>query len=526
MKPKVLVTDPVAQDGLDLVARSAQVDVRHGLPPADIKACIGDYAGLMVRSETKVTGDIIEAGRNLQIIARAGVGVDNIDVEAATRCGVVVVNAPLANTISAAEHTMGLILSLARYIPQAHVAFQQGKWDRKTFVGVELRGKTLGLVGLGKVGSALAKRAQSFDMRVLAYDPFISVEVAKGLGVELAALDEVLRHSDFISIHTPLTSSTQGLIGAKELSLLKPSARIVNAARGGIVDEAALLQALNDGKIAGAALDVYTSEPPKDMALFRHPRLICTPHLAASTVEAQASVAVDVAEEVIAVLEGRPPRYAVNVPAMPPDVASVVRPFYPVAAIVGRLVTQLADGQWASLHIKYEGDIGAYDCSVLKAALLQGLLEPVTGERVNVVNATQVAARRGLRIVEHKDTLSQDYGNLVTAELTTSEGVTAAASTLMRGKPHIVRVNNYWFDLVPDDAYLLFCDHKDRPGLIGNVGNVTGAADINISSMHVSRVQPRGQALMVLGLDEALNEEQLKGILAIPGIYTAKVVKL
>ncbi|MBI2866217.1 MAG: phosphoglycerate dehydrogenase [Chloroflexi bacterium] len=527
MRPRVLVTDPVAQDGLDLLGRHAQVDVKLGLPPAEIRACIGEYSALMVRSETRVTADIIEAGSKLQVIARAGVGVDNIDVEAATRHGIVVVNAPLANTISAAEHAMGLMLALARNIPQAHSRLQQGEWDRRSFLGVELRGKVLGLVGLGKVGTAVAKRAQAFDMRVLAYDPFVSVEAARALGVELVPLEELLRRADFASVHTPLTPATRGLLGAKELAMMKPSARLVNTARGGIVDEEALLQALKEGRLAGAALDVFVSEPLPDPARLQHPRLVVTPHLAASTVEAQASVAVDVAEEVIAVLEDRPPRYAVNVPYMPPDVASVVQPYIPVAILVGHLVSQLSEGQWASLHIKYEGDIGSYDCAVLKAALLQGLLEPVTGEeRVNLVNAQQVAARRGLRIVEHKDTLCRDYGNLVTGELTTSAGVTSAASTLMRGRPHIVRVNDYWLDLLPEDAYMLFCDHRDRPGLIGAVGNITGVADINISSMHVSRVQPRGQALMVLGLDEALGPDQLQAILSIPDVYTAKLVKL
>jgi len=523
---KVLVADPIASDGVEVLRTQAEVDVKTGLSPAELIDIIGEYDALVVRSETQVTAEVIEAGKRLQVVGRAGVGVDNINLEAATRKGIVVVNVPAGNTISTSEHTIALMLALARSIPQANASLKSGKWARSNFIGIELCDKTLGIIGLGKVGSEVAKRANALEMRVIAYDPFVSVEHARNLGVEMVSLEELLKRSDFISPHIPLTSQTKNMIGAKQLALVRPTVRFINCARGDIIDEAALLKAIEENRVAGAAFDVFSQEPVTDSPLFRSDKIIVTPHLAASTAEAQTNVALGVAEQIVAVLNGEPARYAVNAPLFTQETISMVAPFLEIVSIMGKLVTQLAEGQLETITIKYEGEIANYDTSTLKAAIIGGLLELITEERVNLVNANFIAQSRGLKIVEQKGSIAENYANLVTVEATTSAGITTVAGTLLRGEPHIVRVNSYWIDLVPTGGYWLFSDHRDRPGLIGTVGSVTGNADINISSMQVSRLKPRGQALMVLGLDELLPPAQQEQLLAIPDVYTVKVVKL
>lgn len=523
---KVLVAEPIAEEGLDILRKQAEVDVSLGLKREELISIIGEYEALLVRSETKVTAEVIEAGERLHVIARAGVGVDNIDVDSATRRGIVVVNAPAANTISAAEHTIGLMFALARHIPQAHAHLSGGAWLRQNFLGVEVKNKKLGIIGLGNVGSEVARRVKGLQMRVIAYDPFISPDYACNLGVELVSLETLLKESDFITLHLPLTLGAKGIIGAKELSIVKPSVRLINCARGGLIDEEALLQAIEEGRVAGAAIDVFTQEPPMDNPLLKCKDIIVTPHLGASTAEAQTGVAVDVAEQVVAVLQGQPARYAVNAPLIPPEVLSVLAPYIEVASGVGRVVAQLAEGQMSSIDIGYDGEIANYDLTVLKAAVLGGLLEGISDERINIVNANFIAQRRGLGVTEHKNPGCENYTSLITVSLTASAGVTIVAATVIRGELHIVRVNDYWIDLVPKGGYFLFSDHQDRPGLIGAVGMITANADINISSMQLSRLKPRGQALMVLELDEPLGEEQIQQILSIPDVYTAKVVKL
>jgi D-3-phosphoglycerate dehydrogenase len=523
---KVLVADPIAPEGIEILKKHAEVDVKTGLKPEELISIIGEYEGLMVRSETKVTAKVIEAGKKLQVIARAGVGIDNIDVEAATQRGIVVVNAPTANTMAAAEHSVALMLALARHIPQAHDSLKSGAWKRQNFVGVEVRNKTLGIVGLGNVGSEVARRVQGFQMRVLGYDPYVSPEHARNLRVELVPLEQIIREADFITLHLPLTPQSKNMIGAKELSLMKPTVRIINCARGGLIDEQALDQALRDGKVAGAALDVFAQEPPKDSPLLNNEKVIVTPHLGASTQEAQANVAIDAAEQIISVLNGQPVRYAVNAPLISAEMMPILAPYVRVATAVGRMIAQLGEGQMSSIDIGYEGEISKYDLTAVKAAVIGGLLQEISEERINVVNANLVAKRRGLRVTEHKDSACENYTSLITVAVTTSAGVATCAGTVMRGELHIVRVNDYWIDIVPKGGYFLFSDHRDRPGIIGAVGNVTGSSDINVSSMQLARLKPRGQALMVLELDETLNEAQIKQILAIPDIYTAKLVKL
>ncbi|MBA7633411.1 D-3-phosphoglycerate dehydrogenase [subsurface metagenome] len=363
-------------------------------------------------------------------------------------------------------------------------------------------------------------------MKLTAYDPFISVDHARNLKVELVSLEQLLKESDFITLHLPMTATTKGIIGTKELATVKPTVRIINCGRGGLVDEEALAKAINEKRVAGAAIDVFVKEPTTESALFENDNVIVTPHLGASTTEAQAKVAKDAAEQIVSVFKGQPARYAVNAPLIPPESLSILAPFIKAASTVGKLVSQLVEGQMNAIQIKYEGEISNYETNVLKASVLSGLLEEISEERVNIINANVVATRRGLSVVEEKKAGCENYASLINATASTSAGVTTVAGTVMRGELHIVKVNNYWLDIVPTGGYFLFTDHLDRPGLISAVSKVTGDADVNISSMHVGRLKPRGQALMILALDEALSEEQLGQILSIPGVYTAKLVRL
>lgn len=524
--PRILVSDPIAQEGLVLLKQSHDVDVRPGLARDELKRILPDYEALVVRSETRVTADVIEAGIRLQVIGRAGVGVDNIDLEAATRRGIAVVNAPTGNTLAAAEHTMALLLALARHIPQANASLRIGEWKRSAFVGVELRNKVLGIVGLGRVGSEVARRAASFNMRLLGYDPFVSPDYARNLGVEVTSLEDLFRRSDFITLHTPLTDATKSLVGKEELKIMKPGVRLVNASRGGIIDEEALYQALEKGHVAGAALDVFVKEPPGESPLIVHPRVIATPHLGASTAEAQQEVAREVAQEVLAVLGGRPARSTVNLPFLPPDVHKVVAPYLETATTLGKLVTQLAEGQFVSLSLRYSGELANYDTSMLKSAALVGLLGGVTEERLNLVNAGVIAAQRGLRILEEKSTAAEGYPSLIILELKTQQASIVLGGTRIQQETHIVRANDYALDVVPSSPYLLFIDHQDRPGMIGALGAITGRHDINIAFMAVGRQAPRGKAMMVVGLDDPIPEAVMQEIRAIPHMGSAKLAEL
>jgi D-3-phosphoglycerate dehydrogenase len=389
-------------------------------------------------------------------------------------------------------------------------------------VGTEVRDKTLGIIGLGNVGSEVAKRAQAFEMHVVAYDPFISPRYARNLKVDLVSLEQLLKEADFVSLHAPLTATTRKLIGAAELAKLKPSARIINCARGGLVDEEAVAKAVKEGKIAGAAFDVFSDEPVMESPLFKEEKIIVTPHLGASTIEAQASAAKDIAEQLIAVLQGKPSKYAVNAPHIAPELI----PFINAASITGSLASQLMEGQISSTHIKYSGEMTNYDCSPIRAAAISGLLQQAVEERINLVNANFIAIQRGLKISEEKEVTCQNYSNLLTVKVDTNVGATTISGTVRDNETHIVQVDNFWMDIVPTGGYFLFCGHRDRPGLIGAIGNITGKANINISAMHLSRLQLRGQALAILALDEPLNEEQRQEVLALPEVYTVKAVKL
>ncbi|KTB48480.1 D-3-phosphoglycerate dehydrogenase [Dehalogenimonas alkenigignens] len=523
---KVLVADALSPAGIERLKAVAEVDVKTGLKPDELIAAIGDYDALLVRSQTQVTADVIKAGKNLQIIGRAGVGVDNIDMKAATEAGIIVVNAPTGNTISAAEHTMALMLALARHIPRANACLKGGAWERNKFLGTELRGKTLGVIGLGNIGSEVAKRARAFEMKVIGFDPFVSAERAKNMQIELATLERIYKEADFITLHVPLTAQTKNMVGAKELAMMKPTARIINAARGGLIDEEALVAAVNARKLAGAAIDVFIKEPCTDNVCFAVENIVVTPHLGASTAEAQDLATSDVVDQVIDIFSGAPARYAVNAPFIAIESLPVINPFIKVANTVGRLLSQLAEGQMTAINIRYSGEIAGYDTRALKALVLGGILEQISEERVNMVNADIVAARRGMNITEQKEAACDNYASMITVEAVTSGGNTTVAGTIMRGETHIVRIDQYWIDIVPTGGYFLFADHRDRPGLIGAVGSITGQSDVNVSYMHLSRLKPRGQALMILALDEALPESGLKQVRALEGVQTAKLVKL
>lgn len=525
-RPRILIADPIAPEGIEMLRGAGDVDVNTGLAADALIGIIGNYDALVVRSETKVTRPVIEAATRMQVVGRAGVGVDNIDLDAATERGVIVVNAPQGNTIAAAEHTLALLMSLARHIPQADASMRAGKWDRKSYLGTEIRGKTLGIVGLGKIGSEVARRAVAMEMRVLAHDPFVPVERARALGVESVDFEQLIMLSDFISVHPPLTAATQGMIGEAEIARMKDGVRLINVARGGIIDEAALAAAVASGKVAGAAIDVFTAEPPKDNPLIGDPRIIVTPHLGASTAEAQERVAVDVAEQIVEVLAGKPARYAVNAPMLAPETLQVIQPYMAAAEMLGAVATQLVTGKLESIEIEYYGEIAEHDITPLRASVIRGLLRPISEENVNMVNASLVAQSRGWNIEERKRTSHDTFINLIHVKVGTSEAEVTVGGTVEHGHPNIVIINGLDMDLGPEPGtFLLACDNEDRPGMIGRVGTLLGTWDINIQSMQVGRRGRRGRALMAIAVDECPTPEQLDAIEAIDGIYNVRLVR-
>lgn len=522
--PKILVTDAIAQDGVDLLSTEADVDVQLRPSPEELVKLIRGYDALIVRSGTKVTKDVIGAADTLKVIGRAGSGVDNIDLDAATQRGVVVVNAPTGNTLSAAEQTIALMFALARQLPQAYTSLRSGKWERQKFIGVELRGKTLGLIGLGNVATEVARRVRGMDMHIISHDPYVSAEKAQSLGVELVSEDEVFTQADFISLHIRLTPQTSNLIDDEHLAKVKPGVRIINTARGELVDEAALIRALDDGRVAGAAIDVFREEPPGENPLLSHDKVIVTPHLGALTEEAQERAAIDVAGEVLAVLRGEPARYAVNAPLVSAETMKVLRPFFEVSERIASLATQLSDGQLQSVDIEYLGDIANHDTTPLKAAVIKGLLAPVSEENVTIVNANIIAEQRGLRITERKGP-SEDYTNLLTVRLDTDSGATTVAGSVIHDETHIKRINEFSIDLPLENEFLVICRNLDRPGMIGAVGTLLGEHEINIRIMKVSP-EVRGHAMMVLGLNEEISPELLRKLESIPDLHSARLAKI
>ncbi|MCH9055652.1 phosphoglycerate dehydrogenase [Synechococcus sp. PCC 6717] len=526
--PKVLVSDPIEQVGLDLLAQVAQVDVKVGLSSEELIKIIPEYDALMIRSGTKVTKDVIEAASQLKIIGRAGVGVDNVDVPAATRKGIMVVNSPEGNTIAAAEHTLALMLSLARHIPDANASVKGGEWDRKRYTGVEIYKKTLGIIGLGKIGSHVATVARAMGMKLLAYDPYLSTERADQLGCRLVELDVLFAESDFITLHLPKTPETQHLINANTIAKMKPTARIINCARGGIINESDLAAALKAGKLAGAALDVFENEPLEPDSVLRSLGMeaILTPHLGASTEEAQVNVAIDVAEQIRDVLLGLPARSAVNIPGLRPDLLEQLSPYMQLAETLGNLVGQLAGGRVEALEVRLQGELATNDSQPIVIAALKGLLSPALRERVNYVNAGLEAKERGIRVVETRDESQRDYaGSLTLIAKSSSESRSVSGALLGHSELRITSIDDFPISVSPT-RYMLLTLHRDMPGIIGKIGSQLGSFNVNIASMQVGRKMVRGNAVMVISLDDPLPEGLLEEILKVPGIRDAYIVNL
>jgi D-3-phosphoglycerate dehydrogenase len=509
---RVLVTERLSDQGIELLRKDFQVDVRPELAQGDLTGAIGPYDALIIRSATRVTAEVLESAPNLKVVARAGIGLDNVDVDAATRHGVMVVNAPTSNVISAAEHAMALLLAQARNVPQAHASLRSGGWERARWEGIELAGKTLGLVGLGRVGTLVAQRAQGFGMRVIAYDPYVSADRAKEIGVDvMPSLEALLVQSDFVSIHLPRSQETEGLIGERALSLMKPGARLVNTSRGGIVDEEALAKAIEDGRLGGAALDVFATEPATDSPLFGLDQVVVTPHLGASTKEAQDKAGTTVAEMVRLGLKGEFVPYAVNVLAGS-EVSEIVRPFVPLAEHLGAILAGLASGGVRDVVASYLGRIAESDTRVLTLGVLKGILARTVNEPVSFVNAPTLAKERGLTVSEMRSTVSQDYVSLISLRADTDETPVTVTGTLIgRRSERVVGVDGFDIEISPS-SHMVFFTYVDRPGIIGKVGTILGENDVNIATMDVGRKKVGGEALMGLTVDTPVPSAVLERI--------------
>ncbi len=525
-RPRVLVADSIADDGVERLRERFDVDVFTGQKPDELLARIGDYDAMVVRSETKVGADHVAAAKRMRIIGRAGVGVDNIDVDAASHAGILVVNAPAGNTIAAAEHTVAMMMALARNIPQANRSLLGGKWDRKSYMGFQLRGKTLGVVGLGAIGSEVAKRAQGLEMEVMAFDPMVSRERAEMINVEIMELDELCRRSDVITVHVPLMAATKHLFDAKRLGTCKTGVFLVNVARGGIYDEAAVLEGLDSGKVAGFALDVFESEPPPaDSALLNHPRVVATPHLGASTEEAQVGVAADVVDQIITVLGGGPARWAVNAPTVLPEDMQALQPFVALGEKLGSLYAQAGADGVETVELEFTGELSRHDVSYVTAAVLRGLLIPYTEDRVNVVNARLIATARGIAVEELRTSGRGEFADLLTMTVKGKGAPFTAAATVLPQGPRLVRLGDFRIDVQPEGRFLLTY-HDDRPGVIGKVGSALGEANINIAALQLGRDAPRGSAVMIVQVDEEVPEDVRARLNQIEGMSEIRYVEL
>ncbi|HLB70129.1 MAG: phosphoglycerate dehydrogenase [Candidatus Methanoperedens sp.] len=521
---KVLVSDPIAEQGIEILRKEVDVDIATGLEPSELIKRIGNYEALIVRSETQVTKDVINAGKKLKIIGRAGVGVDNIDVNAATERGIIVVNAPEGNTISASEHTIAMMMALSRNIPQANASLKSKKWDRKKFMGVEVRDKVLGVVGLGRIGSEVVKRAQGLEMRILAYDPFISQERAKDLGVELTTVEDIVRRSDYITVHTPLTKETKDIISTREFGIMKRGARIINCARGGIINEEALAKAVKDGIVSGAAVDVFTREPPFDNPLLELDRVIVTPHLGASTEEAQINVAVTVAEQILNIHQELPVKNAINMPYVKAEVMKILEPYFPLAEKMGKLGTQLI-GNYEKVEVSYCGEISDQNVAPLTLAVLKGLLEPVLGAGVNYVNAPTIAKERKIKVIESKSKTVVGYPSQISIRLSKKGEERKISGTVIGKEPRVVQIDEYMIDVIPS-GYMIVTKIEDHPNIIGPCCMILGKNEINIAGMQVGRIKIGGEAIMLLNIDSDVSDEVLDEIKTVNGIIDAKRIVL
>lgn len=511
----ILAADGIANEGIELLRENFAVEVRDKISHEELLEIIPKFDALIVRSASKVTADVIERAANLKIIGRAGVGVDNIDIQAATERGIIVINSPDGNTIAATEHTFAMMLAVSRNIPQANQIMHAGGWDRKKFIGVELRNKTLAIIGLGKIGAGVAKRAQSFDMNVIAYDPFISDERAKNLGVRLVSLDELFKIADFITVHMPLTNSTRNMISLSQMRNMKPTVRLINCARGGIINENDLTTALQEKIIAGAAIDVFENEPlAEDSPLRTLPNIILTPHLGASTVEAQIGVSVDVAKGIIDALNNRPVATAVNLPHIPGHILEKLAPYLDLAERLGRTITGMSKEPISSVQVKVNGKIADMNSSLISTAVLKGMLTAALDTNVNLVNANILAAERGIHLSEIKSSIARDFANVVTV----SANGNFVTGTLFGNEGRIVSINNFRVDVDPH-ARILICPHINRPGVIGLVGTLLAKHGVNISGMQVGKTAIEGTSLMVLTIDNPLQANVLAEMKALDPIF-------
>jgi D-3-phosphoglycerate dehydrogenase len=527
---RILVVEPVAQAGIDVLAGAHETDVRLQLERADLLRALvaeGGWDALVVRSQTRVDAELLAAAApRLSAVGVASVGTDRIDLEAATRAGVMVVNAPTGNTIAAAEHTMALMLAMHRRIPAADASLRSGAWDRGRFTGAELRNRTLGIIGLGKIGKAVARRANGFEMRVLAHDPYLTAEQAAEHGAKLVGLLELLQRSDVITVHTPLTPQTRGLIGRAEIEAMKTGTRLLNVARGGIVDEVALSDALTAGHLAAAAVDVYASEPmAPDNPLRGAPNTVLTPHLGASTAEAQDRVAVEMAEQLLEALAGVTPIYAVNAPAVAADVAPRLRPYVELGRRLAILARQLSPVAFDCVSLTYAGEIGAWDPSPIRTAVLAGILEAVTDQRVNAVNADLVAAERGLSVREARTDTSGAWASLLSLEAGEGQDALRLSGSTAHGRPHLAAVDGFEID-AELAGRMLVTRHRDQPGIVGAVGTILAKAAVNISSLELSRLSEHGEAMMFVSVDQAVSEPVLQALQGVPGMLEVRVVEL
>ncbi len=525
---KVLVLDGVSEEGLAPLRRSPGIEVVIGgkMSEDELAGVISGYDALIVRSATRVTAKIIEGAERLKAIGRAGVGVDNIDLEAATRKGVLVVNAPDGNTIAATEHTIAMMLALARNIPQAVGKMKEGVWDKKAFLGVELRGKVLGILGLGRIGSAVARRAQALEMEVVAYDPYITEEKAASLAVGLADLEELYRRADFITIHMPKTKDSYHMIDDRAISLMKAGVRIINCARGGVIDEDALYRAMVEGKVAGAALDVFEKEPNTESPLLALPNFIATPHLGASTREAQLNVAVDVSEEIVAALTGNLVKNTVNMPSLSPKTLAVVKPYLGLAEKLGRFQAHLVTGRVRKVEVVYSGDFSGMEVAPVTTAVLKGLLDPILQETVNFVNASLLAKSRGIQVQQSVDGQEEGYSSLITVKVFTDKEERVISGTLFGSNdPRIVMIDGYRVDAYPG-GFMFHVQHTDKPKVAGSVATLIGDHNINIAAMQVGRKEAGGRAIMLISVDGEVPGEIAGEIMKIPGVAGVKVISL
>jgi D-3-phosphoglycerate dehydrogenase len=523
--PRILVSEPIAEKGLSILQQAGEVDYRPGLSREQLLTLIGDYDALMVRSQTQVDAALIEAGTRLKVIGRAGVGVDNIDVEAATRRGIVVVNSPEGNTIAAAELTFALMLALARKVPQADRSLRAGEWKRSAFMGTELSRKTLGIIGIGKIGREVARRAHAFGMQVLAHDPFVPPAHIQQLRAEPVSLDELLARSDFITLHVPLTPETHHLLNRERLERTRPGVRIINCARGELIDLEALAELIEAGHVAGAALDVFPQEPPPaDLRVLHQPQNVLTPHLGASTEEAQVKVAIDVAEQIVAVLKGGVPRSPVNLPPIPTEQLERIQPYLQLIERMGRLHAQLISAPVERLHVRFAGDWEGMPLDMMARAALVGLFRHTTDSPVNLVNAPLIAQQRGLKLEWSHRAESELYPDTITTIATSAQGEQRLTGTVFGHHDlRITHLDDLFVDIKPE-GILLVTEHQDRPGIIGRVGTLLGSHQINIAGMHVGRERVGGRAVMMLQVDDPIPPDVLNQIRALEGVDSARVV--